>query len=124
MGAVLVHFVSQVENVLGYDSHSWSGTDSKERANSREPFAVLWVVNEIALPTSGCGLQSHHGLLCFHVLLHSFHHWALHLMELDMELKWRPGVQQRPSDTLSRAPRTTPRGYETDDSFSGDRTTV
>ena len=125
-GAVLTQFDSSMEKVLAYASHRWSVTDAKKSATDRECLGIIWAIKKFAsyvqarpftLITDCAALT---WLFKSQALSAKYLRWALQLMELDMELEWRPGTRHQLPDALSRAPRLTPRGEDVDDSFPGD----
>ncbi|CAB1104547.1 unnamed protein product [Ectocarpus sp. CCAP 1310/34] len=85
VGASLMQTVDGVTRAVAFASHRFSQTDARRGPTERECMAVLWAVDHFRPYLAG-------------------RRWALRLMEYDLELEWKAGVEHVVPDALSRLP--------------------
>eukprot|EP00903_Cladosiphon_okamuranus_P015718 g14508.t3 len=127
-GATLMQAVGDVPRVIAFASHRWSRTDSRRGPTERECMAILWAVDhfkhylagrEFKLVTDCSALT---WLFRSRDLCPKLHRWALRLMEYDIIMVWKAGVEHVLPDTLSRLPYSAEPQEDVDDSFPDDAT--
>ena len=128
-GAALTQNIRGAERVIGYSSHCWSRGDAKRSLTEREIMAVLWAIKQHRPYLWGkrCVLITDCSditwLFTSQTLSTKLHRWALRLMEYDMNVQWRPGVNHQLPDALFRLPIGDAPGSDVDDSSSDDSST-
>ncbi|CAB1118123.1 unnamed protein product [Ectocarpus sp. CCAP 1310/34] len=95
VGASLMQTIDGVTRAVAFASHRFSQTDARRGPTERECMGALWAVDH-------------------------FRPWALRLMEYDMELEWKAGVENVVPDALSRLPVANPVEVDVDDSIPDD----
>ncbi|CAB1106770.1 unnamed protein product [Ectocarpus sp. CCAP 1310/34] len=93
--ASLMQTTDGVTSAVVFASHRFSQTDARRGPTERECMGVLWAVDQ-------------------------FRPWALRLMEYDLALEWKAGVEHVVPDALSRLPVANPVEVDVDDSFPDD----
>ena len=97
-GSVLTQFDGSMEKVLAYASHRWSVADAKKSATDRECLAIIWAVKKLSSYVQARPFTLIKDCAALTWLFKSqafsakYHRWAFQLMELEMELEWRPGT--------------------------------
>eukprot|EP00752_Nemacystus_decipiens_P017631 g15802.t1 len=127
-GATLMQAVGDVPRVISFASHRWSRTDSRRGPTERECMAILWAVDHFKPYLAGrpfklvtdCSALT--WLFRSRELCPKLHRWALRLMEYDIVMVWKSGVEHVLPDTLSRLPHSAAPQHDIDDSFPDDAT--
>ena len=127
-GAVLRQPVGDAPGYIAFASHRFSRTDSKRGPTERECMGILWAIDhfrpylagrEFKLVTDCSALT---WLFRSRELCPKLHRWALRLMEYDIVLEWRAGLEHVLPDAFSRLPHMPTPQDDIDDSFPDDFT--
>ena len=129
-GATLMQEIGEVPRVISFASHRWSRTDSRRGPTERECMAILWAVDHFKPYLAGrpfklvtdCSALT--WLFRSRELCPKLHRWALRLMEYDITMVWKSGVEHVLPDTLSRLPHSVEPQENVDDSFPDDATSA
>lgn len=127
-GATLMQDVGDVPRVTAFASHRWSRTDSRRGPTERECMAILWAVDHFKPYLAGRAFRLVTDCSALTWLFRSrelcpkLHRWALRLMEYDIIMVWKSGVEHVLPDTLSRLPHSEEPQEDVDDSFPDDAT--
>ena len=125
-GASLTQDYEGAERIASYASHRWSRTNAQRGATERECMAVLCatVIFRPFLAGRQFTLFTDCSALTWLFRSHDhdvkLHRWALRLTELDMIMKWRPGLSHQLPDAVSRLLRPGAAGDSINDSFADD----
>ena len=126
VGASLMQTIDGVTRAVAFASHRFSQTDARRGPTERECMGVLWAVDHFR-PYLACrrfklvtDCSALTWLFRSRELCPKLHRWALRLMEYDMELEWKAGVEHVVPDALSRLPVASPVEVDVDDSFPDD----
>ena len=126
VGASLMQTIEGVTRAVAFASHRFSRTDARRGPTERECMGVLWSVDHFRPYLAGrqfklvtdCSALT--WLFRSRELCPKLHRWALRLMEYDMVLEWKAGVEHVVPDALSRLPVAGTAGVDVDDSFPDD----
>lgn len=112
-GAALMQIVlhttgSDQEWVIAYARHHWSRSNERRSITERECLAVIWAVARFRPYL--WGRRFTHITECPTLIWHfknqnlsaKLHRWALHLMDVDVDLQWRPDTNHQAPAALSR----------------------
>ncbi|CAB1107107.1 unnamed protein product [Ectocarpus sp. CCAP 1310/34] len=116
--ASLMPTIDGVTSAVAIASHRFSQTDARRGPTERECMGVLWAVehfrSRFKLVTDWSALT---WLFRSRELCPKLHRWALRLMEYDLELEWKAGVEHVLPDAWSRLPVANPVEVDVDGSF-------
>lgn len=127
-GATLMQAVGDVPRVISIASHRWSRTDYRRGPTERECLTILWAVDHFKPYLAGRSFKLVTDCSALTWLFRSrelcpeLNRWALRLMEYDIVMVWKSGVEHVLPDTLSRLPHATEPQEDVDDSFPDDIT--
>ncbi|CAB1100578.1 unnamed protein product [Ectocarpus sp. CCAP 1310/34] len=126
VGASLTQTIDGATRAVAFASHRFWQTDARRGPTEREGMGVLWAVDHFR-PCLACrrfklvtDCSALTWLFRSRELCPKLHRWALRLMEYDMELEWKAGVEHVVPDALSWLPVTCPVEVDADDSFPDD----